>query len=73
MKTVDVDVCALCFDAILVRVSGDNYNPMSVDEFVSLPVDERIGLIMRRLVRFFDGEREVPVYEAVKSLSDARR
>lgn len=68
-----VDVRDLCFDAILVRASGDNYNPMSVAEFVSLQVDERIALIMRRKVRFFDGEREVPVYEAVKSLSDARR
>jgi hypothetical protein len=73
MSTVDVDVRALCFDAILIRVSGDNYNPMSVEEFVSLQVDERIALIMRRRIRFFDGEREVPVYEAVKSLSDARR
>lgn len=68
-----VDVRDLCFDAILIRVSGDNYNPLSVEEFVAMQVDERIALIMRRKVRFFDGEREVPVYEAVKSLSDARR
>ncbi len=68
-----VDVRALCFDAILIRVSGDSYNPMSVDAFVALQIDERIALIMGRRIRFFDGEREVPVYEAVKSLSDARR
>lgn len=69
----EVDVRDLCFDAILVRVIGENYNPMSIEAFVALHVDERIALIMQRRLRFFAGEREVPVYEAVKSLSDARR
>ncbi|MEZ4282049.1 MAG: hypothetical protein R3F21_20800 [Myxococcota bacterium] len=69
----EVDVRDLCFDAILVRVIGENYNPMSIEAFVALHVDERIALIMQRRLRFFAGEREIPVYEAVKSLSDARR
>ncbi len=69
----EVDVRDLCFDAILVRVTGENYNPMSIAAFVALHVDERISLIMQRRLRFFAGEREVPIYEAVKSLSDARR
>ena len=68
-----VDVRDLCFDAILVRVAGENYNPMSIEAFIALHVDERIALIMQRRLRFFAGEREVPVYDAVKSLSDARR
>lgn len=68
-----VDVRDLCFDAILVRVAGENYNPMAIEAFIALHVDERIALIMQRRLRFFAGEREVPVYEAVKSLSDARR
>lgn len=70
--TTKVDLRDLCFDAILVRVIGENYNPMSIDAFVALHVDERIALIMQRRLRFFAGEREVPVYEAVKSLRDAR-
>ena len=68
-----VDLRDLCFDAILVRVTGENYNPMSIEAFIALHVDERIALIMQRRLRFFAGEREVPVYDAVKSLSDARR
>jgi hypothetical protein len=68
-----LDARKLCFDAILLRMAGDNYNPMSVEQFVALHVDERIALIMGRRLRFFDGETEVPVYDAVKSISEARR
>lgn len=64
---------ALCFDMILVRKAGDRYNPMSIDGFLSLPVDERISMIMDRKIRFFAEEVEVPVYEAIKSLDEARR
>ncbi len=63
----------LCFDAILVRKLGDSYNPMSIAEFVALSVDARIALLMQRKIRFFAGEEEVSVYEAVKSLDEARR
>jgi len=67
------DARKLCFDAILIRVAGDNYNPMSLEKFLELHVDERIALIMQRRLRSFDGEKEVPVYDAVKSVSEARR
>ena len=67
------DARKLCFDAILIRVAGENYNPMTLEEFLALHVDERIALIMQRRLRFFDGEKEVPVYDAVKSVSEARR
>jgi hypothetical protein len=67
------DARKLCFDAILIRVAGDNYNLMALEEFLALHVDERIALIMQRRLRFFDGEKEVPVYDAVKSVSEARR
>jgi len=67
-----IDRAQLCFDAILVRVAGDNYNPMSIDDFLALHVDERIALIMGRKLRFFDGEQEVPVYDAIKSIGAAR-
>jgi len=67
-----LDPARLCFDAILVRIAGDNYNPMSIEDFVALHVDERIALIMGRKLRFFDGEREVPVYDAIKSIGEAR-
>jgi hypothetical protein len=62
----------LCFDSILVRAAGSNYNPMSIEAFLALHFDERIALIMGRRVRFFEGEKEVAVYDAVKSISDAR-
>lgn len=67
-----IDHRKLCFDSILVRVTGSNYNPMSIQSFLALHFDERIALIMGRRVRFFEGEREVAVYDAVKSISDAR-
>lgn len=66
------DARKLCFDAIFVRVVGDNYNPMRVEEFLALHVDERVSLIMRRKLRFFSGEEEVAVYDAVKSIGEAR-
>jgi len=62
----------LCFDAILLRMVGDNYNRMSVEEFLALHIDERISLIMGKRLRFFAGEKEVAVYDAVKSLGQAR-
>ncbi|HKK51953.1 MAG TPA: hypothetical protein VKA74_10215 [Myxococcota bacterium] len=68
-----LDLRKLLFDSILVRKRGDSYNPMSIEEFVGLPVDERIALLMQRKIRFFDGETEVATYDAVKSLDDARR
>ncbi len=67
-----IDRSRLCFDAILLRMVGDNYNPMSIEEFIALHIDERIALIMGKRLRFFDGEKEVPVYDAVKSLGQAR-
>lgn len=67
-----IDRSRLCFDAILLRMVGDNYNPMSIEEFIALHIDERIALIMGKRLRFFDGENEVPVYDAVKSLGQAR-
>jgi hypothetical protein len=68
-----LDLRKLGFDAIFVRKAGESYNPMSLDDFLGLPVDERISLIMGKRLRFFDGEREVSVYDAVKSLDEARR
>lgn len=68
----DIDRRKLCFDSIVVRASGTNYNPMSIEAFLELHFDERIALIMGRRVRFFEGEKEVPVYDAVKSIRDAR-
>ena len=66
-----IDAGKLAFDTILVRKSGDAYNPMAVDEFLSLPVNERISLIMDRRLRFFADEVEVPVYAAIRSLDEA--
>lgn len=66
------DARRLCFDAILLRMVGDNYNPMSIEDFLALHIDERISLIMGKRLRFFAGEKEVPVYDAVKSLGQAR-
>lgn len=63
---------ALCFDMILIRKAGDNYNELSVEKFIELPVNERISMIMQKKIRFFAGEEEVPVYAAIKSLDDAR-
>lgn len=68
-----IDRRRLCFDMILVRKSGDRYNPISVDAFVALPIDERISMIMSKRIRFFADEVEVPVYQAIKSLDEARR
>lgn len=67
-----IDSSKLCFDGILVRKAGDNYNAYALDEFLALPIDERISMIMERRIRFFAGEVEVPVYEAMKSLNEAR-
>lgn len=70
---VGLDRHKLRFDSILVRKLGDSYNPMSIEAFLALPVDERIALLMQRKIRFFEGETEVAVYDAVKSLDDARQ
>ena len=67
------DLRKLCFDMILVRKSGDAYNPISLDAFVALPIDERVSMIMAKRVRFFSDETEVPVYQAIKSLDDAQQ
>jgi hypothetical protein len=69
---VTFDRGKLCFDAIFIRVVGENYNPMPLEEFLALHVDERIALIMRRKLRFFAGEKEVAIYDAVKSIGEAR-
>ncbi len=68
-----IDRSRLCFDLILVRKRGDRYNPLPVEAFAELPVDERIRLIMDKRVRFLADETEVPVYQAIKSLDEARR
>ena len=69
----ELDRSKLCFDIILLRKQGDNYNPMPIHEFADLPVDERIRLIMDRKIRFFADEVEVPTYDAIQSLDAARR
>jgi len=67
------DIRKLRFDSILVRKLGDSYNPMSIEAFLALPIDERIALLMQRKIRFFEGETEVAIYDAMKSLDAARR
>ncbi len=66
------DRSKLCFDAIFIRMVGESYNPMPLEEFLALHVDERIALIMRRKLRFYSGEHEVAIYDAVKSIGEAR-
>lgn len=66
-----IDRAKLAFDSIVVRKSGDAYNPLPLDAFLDLPVDERISMIMGRKIRFFMEEVEVPVFAAIKSLNEA--
>lgn len=63
----------LNFDTILVRQSERGYNLLSLDEFLALPVDIRIEMILDRRVRFVNGEDEVSPYAALESLERYRK
>lgn len=56
------------FDLILCEQSADGYNPVSLERFLDIPLPERITLIQQKKVRFFRGEEEVPVFEALQSI-----
>ena len=58
----------LCFDMILCAKSSGGFNPMSVEELLTLSITERLALIRERRLKFFRGEEEVPVFDAIKSL-----
>ena len=57
------------FDMILCERSAEGFNPISKREFLDLPLSERNALIRGKKVKFFLGEVEVPLIEAVKSLA----
>lgn len=64
-----VDTEGACFDLILCKQSEGGYNPISKTALMALPMSERIALIQGRRLKFFRGDTEVPVFEALKSLN----
>jgi hypothetical protein len=52
---------------------GDDFVPLPVGEFVALPLSERMSLVLRRAIRFYDGNgQEIPLQEGVRSLREAQ-
>ncbi len=58
----------LPFDTILV---GDEKRPLSVEQFLRLPLNERIALILDRKLSFREGEQPVDRALALKKLMEA--
>ena len=73
MAAPEIDPNELSFDSILIRQSDRGYNLMPLEEFLALPVDRRIDLIMDRRIRFVRGDDEVSPYTALQSLDRHRR
>lgn len=73
MGSYEIDFQRLNFDAILIRKSLSGYNLLDIRDFLDMPVDRRIELIMERRIRFASGEDEVSPYAALKSLEQARK
>ncbi len=73
LRTSAPDNGALCFDTILVRKSGHGFNHLALPDFLALPVDERIEMILDRRIRFVNGEDEVSPYAALESLERHRK
>lgn len=69
----NTDFVGLNFDTILVRKSGRGYNHLALGDFLALPVDERIEMILDRRIRFVNGEDEISPYAALESLERRRK
>ena len=50
---------------------GDGYVEMSLPEFYALPLVDRIRLILRQQIRFYDeAANPIPLVEGLKTLRD---
>ena len=56
------------FDSVIVHRTDGSRQAYSVDEFMALPLDERVGLILARSIDFYLGDAPVARREALKSL-----
>jgi hypothetical protein len=59
------------FDSVTIR-DARGTRSVSVDQFLSLPVHERIQLVLARNVDFFDGEKLVELRVALAWLRDVK-
>ncbi len=58
------------FDRVIVVRGDGTEQPYSADEFLALPLHERVKHILGREIRFFMGERPVDRAVALRSLRD---
>jgi len=61
------------FDMIAIRKSRGGFNLIDVEEFLRIPLSERVALVQQDKLRFLSGEEIVPVRGALLSLEAARR
>jgi hypothetical protein len=53
------------YDRVELNVPGDEPRRMSRAQFEAMPLDKRVRAILGKQLRFFAGNREVPIKEAL--------
>jgi hypothetical protein len=53
------------FDRVELRSASGAVQTLTRFEFESLPLDQRVRAILNKQLRFFHGDREIPMREAL--------
>jgi len=62
----------LPFDRVCLLDERGSARDVELDEFLSMPLHDRIQTILERRVRFFRGSEEVQPLSALKALNSAQ-
>jgi hypothetical protein len=69
-RPITAEKAAVTFDTILID-DGRGKQRVSLDEFLQLPLGERVRLILGRKLEFWKGKRQIDRGAALKSLMDS--
>lgn len=69
--TFDTD--KLAFEQIAVQRSSLGFNLIDIHEFLAIPLDQRIALIVEKKVKFLAGSEIVSTLAALRSIEAAKK